>query len=273
MEPEHFEYAAAVADADCQNDSERQFKHIEVGLRKWELRRAQILQDEQRLRESRVASLNKMESTGAREQLRLDAMFLEQAVKRLDTKKMAAEIEVAAQAVDATLPVPGERDAGPLAKWRLGKKGRLMLVVPTATKPMSMFEPSFWSAYDPRSFPYGDGVFGVERRVAMSFEEWGRMLMEREELDYDSVFDDSGAVAVASGGDGSQAERAELVGSVGAAGGGGGGEGGGAEAKKSAVGGGEGEALFEYCADGSGPVPGLAGEVRVDEDGDVANEF
>ena len=173
LEPERFEYAAAVADADCQNDSERQFKHIEVGLRKWELRRAQILQDEQRLRESRVASLNKIESIGAREQLRLDAMFLEQAVKRLDTKKMAAEIEVAAQAVDATLPVPGERDAGPLAKWRVGKKGRLMLVVPTATKPMSMFEPSFWSAYDPRSFPYGDGVFGVERRVALSFEEWG----------------------------------------------------------------------------------------------------
>ena len=51
-EPERFEFAAAVADADCQHDSERQFKHIEVGMRKWELRCAQILADEQRLRKS-----------------------------------------------------------------------------------------------------------------------------------------------------------------------------------------------------------------------------
>ena len=83
-EPERFEYAAAVADCDCQNDTDRQFKNVEVSLRRWELRRAQMLQDEQRLRESNVESLQQMESKGAREQLRVDSMFLAQAVKRLD---------------------------------------------------------------------------------------------------------------------------------------------------------------------------------------------
>ena len=91
---------------------------------------------------------------------------------------------------------------------------------------MSMFEPAFWSSFDPRCFPYGDGVFGVERRVALTFEEWARMLFEREELEYPSVFDvgseggsrpAEGGEGGAGAGSGGAVEGAEAAGSEGRA--------------------------------------------------------
>ena len=48
-----------------------------------------------------------------------------------------------------------------------------------------MFSPGFWSAFDPVAFPYGDGVFGLEREANLNYEEWCRCLMARDELEYD----------------------------------------------------------------------------------------
>merc|ERR1712060_513854 len=59
------------------------------------------------------------------------------------------------------------------------------VVVPTGTEPVSTFSPGFWSAFDPVAFPYGDGVFGLEREAKLTYDEWCRCLMAREELEYD----------------------------------------------------------------------------------------
>ena len=48
-----------------------------------------------------------------------------------------------------------------------------------------MFSPGFWSAFDPVAFPYGDGVFGLEREAKLTYDEWCRCLMAREELEYE----------------------------------------------------------------------------------------
>eukprot|EP00959_Pyramimonas_sp_CCMP1952_P135680 2838626-Pyramimonas_sp.AAC.1 len=48
-----------------------------------------------------------------------------------------------------------------------------------------MFSPGFWSAFDPIAFPYGDGVFGLERDATLTYNEWCRYLTVREELEYD----------------------------------------------------------------------------------------
>eukprot|EP00959_Pyramimonas_sp_CCMP1952_P274159 5730646-Pyramimonas_sp.AAC.1 len=48
-----------------------------------------------------------------------------------------------------------------------------------------MFSPGFWSAFDPIAFPYGDGVFGLEREAKLTYDEWCRCLMAREELEYE----------------------------------------------------------------------------------------
>eukprot|EP00973_Karenia_brevis_P067534 9394915-Karenia_brevis.AAC.1 len=53
----------------------------------------------------------------------------------------------------------------------------------------NMFDPDFWTAMDPRSFVYGDGVYGIDRKTKMSFPEYLRYLFNRDELEYDSVFD------------------------------------------------------------------------------------
>ena len=44
-----------------------------------------------------------------------------------------------------------------------------ILMVPCAKDPFSSFDPKLWSAMDPKCFVYGDGVYGIERRVKLSF--------------------------------------------------------------------------------------------------------
>ena len=38
---------------------------------------------------------------------------------------------------------------------------------------------------DPKCFTYGDGVFGIERQVSLTFREWVTYLQERDEPQYD----------------------------------------------------------------------------------------
>ena len=186
---EEEEWNVAVADVDMQTDHDKQFKAVEISLRRWELRAAQIAREEAKVRSSDRAKLGEYRSEGGREQLRLDAMLLEQALKKLDVKRMESDLHSAQQALERTRAVPGQQVEGALADLRVTRKGQVFLDVPTASAPVSMFDPSFWSAFDPRSFPYGDGVYGLEREAPVTYDEWCRCLLQREELEYSSTFD------------------------------------------------------------------------------------
>ena len=103
---------------------------------------------------------------------------------------MEAGIYRTSQKLSATQPVPGERSNPSQSKWVQNSK-KSLLVVPSAGQAVSMFEPSFWSAFDPKSFPYGDGVFGIERDQELSYIEWVRCLLMREEQSYASSYAES----------------------------------------------------------------------------------
>ena len=53
-----------------------------------------------------------------------------------------------------------------------------------------MFAPEFWTAMDPRCFVYGDGVFGIERDSKLTYAEYVRYLLNRDELEYSSMHDE-----------------------------------------------------------------------------------
>ena len=57
--------------------------------------------------------------------------------------------------------------------------------VHTGSKPLSMYTPDLWARCFPKSFPYGDGVFGLPRAKGLTFQQWASMLLLREELCYD----------------------------------------------------------------------------------------
>jgi hypothetical protein len=69
----------------------------------------------------------------------------------------------------------GVEFAGPAAAY----------AVHTGTEPLSMYDPDIWAMCYPYEFPYGDGVFGLPRLYSLTFSEWRRMLLLREELVYD----------------------------------------------------------------------------------------
>ena len=48
----------------------------------------------------------------------------------------------------------------------------------------STFDARYLTSVDPLRFPYGDGVFGLQRYVSLTYEEWVRYLLERLELEY-----------------------------------------------------------------------------------------
>jgi hypothetical protein len=108
---------------------------------------------------------------------------------------MEVELQAAVRAAQQTQPPPGlrgpEGGGAPQASTTSMEGGRRVLLVPTASKPLSMFESKFWSAVDPRSFPYGDGVFGIEREQKLTFGEWVNLLLRRDELVYTSVVEEA----------------------------------------------------------------------------------
>ena len=57
-------------------------------------------------------------------------------------------------------------------------------VVHTGRRPLSMYDAEIWQKSFPRLFPYGDGVFGLDRRRPLTFQQWALMLLLRTELDY-----------------------------------------------------------------------------------------
>ena len=71
---------------------------------------------------------------------------------------------------------------------------RTALCVPSGSVPLNSFEPILWTATEPKCFVYGDGVWGIRRKTALTFREWSSYLLERDELEYD-VEPDIAAVA------------------------------------------------------------------------------
>ena len=55
-------------------------------------------------------------------------------------------------------------------------------VIHTSKKPLSMYEPELWQKAFVHLFPYGDGVFALQRRNMLTFKQWATMLLLRTEL-------------------------------------------------------------------------------------------
>ena len=126
------------------------------------------------------------------------------ALQSLNTKQLKAELEAAEKALETTVPPPGVAER---SRWRGLSSGRQALVVPTVPNAFSSFDPELWSGMDPKSFTYGDGVFGIERETDMTYDDWARYLCAREELGYDSIFDHAAAEPAKGSSDAAQPSR------------------------------------------------------------------
>ena len=175
--PESNEWNAAVVDGDLSSDLDRQFKHVELQLRRYEYRRAKMMDEVGRARAE--------QSPGLRDQ----AVILMQSVQKLDLDAMRAGIEKVEKQLDATVPPAGLLFGARYSAASEGCTKQNLLVVPSGGEMSSMFTAGFWSAADPLCFPYGDGVFGLERDTKINFQQWVCYLLDREELEYDSIFD------------------------------------------------------------------------------------
>ena len=66
------------------------------------------------------------------------------------------------------------------------KAGKPVLVVPTRRGFVRMYDPDFWSKFNPMDWCYGDAVFNDPRReIQLTFEQYCENLLRREELEYD----------------------------------------------------------------------------------------
>lgn len=73
--------------------------------------------------------------------------------------------------------------------------GKWVQVVHTGTETLSMYSCQFYQKCFPELFPYGDGVYGLQRDTALTFREWASYLLERVELEYvEYSFDDNGPI-------------------------------------------------------------------------------
>ena len=210
-EVEEDEFCAGIADDDMKTDADKQIVRIQLHLQRLELLQARSMQHEVSVRESHLAMKEYLDQAG-REEIEKEKKRLEQSLAKLDVDKMEMDLQAAVRAAQQTQPPPGLRGPGgagaPQASAAFTEGGRRVLLVPTGGKPLSMFESKFWSAVDPRSFPYGDGVFGIDREEKLTFSEWVNMLLCREELVYKSVTDEAPACVQDSVSDGAAGRMA-----------------------------------------------------------------
>ena len=100
--------------------------------------------------------------------------------------------------------------------------GKWVQVVHTGTATLSMYSCEFYQKCFPELFPYGDGVYGLQRDTPLTFREWASYLLERVELEYevadlkkdDSVCEDpnrSGSVLAESAAEPSKGSGSVLV--------------------------------------------------------------
>ena len=188
VEEEKEEVVIGAADDDVQMDSHKQFAHVEAQLRRLLQKRSQVREQEKKVRES-DSSMADFTNAAARDDVAAAAEEVAKSLQQLNFEKMDKDLQAAEDKVERFSAPPGVQCRKKLPEAKLVKNaaGRICLLVPGASQALSMFEPSFWSSVDPRSFPYGDGVYGIDRDTKLSFDEWARYLLQREELVYDSV--------------------------------------------------------------------------------------
>ena len=62
--------------------------------------------------------------------------------------------------------------------------GKWVQVVHTGSETLSMYSCEYYQKCFPELFPYGDGVYGLQRDTQLTFREWASYLLERVELEY-----------------------------------------------------------------------------------------
>jgi hypothetical protein len=103
-----------------------------------------------------------------------DVTSFQDMAKNMGSEEYNAKLQKLLREMDAT-------EGAPPTAIPDGKGG---YVISTGTKPLSMYDKEIWQKAFPYLFPYGDGVFGIERRRPMTFQQWSAMLMLRTELAY-----------------------------------------------------------------------------------------
>ena len=178
------EYSAAVADEDMRCDQDKAWKSAEITLRRMEL-----LAVEKGKREAEIGAVEGMAGAEDRDlsaRMTAEAERLKEALKKIDPDRLREGIAEAERHLQETAAPPGvaaAREAG-AAPARAAEGARWRVVVPSGSEMVSMFTPQYWTGCFPVCFPYGDGVFGVEREARLTYEEWYRCLLARDELEY-----------------------------------------------------------------------------------------
>ena len=62
--------------------------------------------------------------------------------------------------------------------------GKWVQVVHTGSENLSMYSSEYYQKCFPELFPYGDGVYGLQRDTQLTYREWASYLLERVELEY-----------------------------------------------------------------------------------------
>ena len=62
--------------------------------------------------------------------------------------------------------------------------GKWVQVVHTGSETLSMYSAEYSQTCFPELFPYGDGVYGLQRDTQLTYREWASYLLERVELEY-----------------------------------------------------------------------------------------
>ena len=185
------DFVVGVADGDVQLHADKHMQHAESLLRKQCLLLQEKMNHERAVRETcgEGEAENGMETytcEGYDAELKKNRKELRASLGRAKANKMREELHEAQKAFELEVPPPGVCAS---AYWLNLDEKSLRLVVPSARAGVNAFDPSVWSAMDPRSFPYGDGVFGIERRTKLSYRSWSALLLERDELEYEGGAD------------------------------------------------------------------------------------
>ena len=82
--------------------------------------------------------------------------------------------------------------------------GKWVQAVHTGSDTLSMYSCEYYQKCFPELFPYGDGVYGLQRDTQLTFREWASYLLERVELEYAVAQSGHGDDAVGQSGHGDQ---------------------------------------------------------------------
>ena len=191
-EVEHDEFNAGVADSDMFADTDMQVTSVEIGLRKNALGATRGWLGECR---AQIEELRDLASSAAREArllkdvIRMEAE-LDDVVRRQEALVEPPGCRLQACPVPRAVPLPrGVRGSGLRGDSRFSLRGGASeaqedaeaaggpsetgrAVVAETTSGWKMFSSLFWSSFTPRSFPYGDGVFGIQREAPLEYPSW-----------------------------------------------------------------------------------------------------